>query len=88
MPFLKATLTHTPITAAPWVLVLILCTDVEPQGGPTALLPGSHLIMSRLLAHAPPKSLLVHKMFSLCAAVAASAGPQSIERATGRAGDV
>ena len=68
---------------------------MEEEGGPTALLPGSHLQMARALAAlrpAPQPSseprLTVPNMFGLCAALAAARGCSAPVRATGRAGDV
>ena len=39
---------------APWLIVLVCLTAVEEEGGPTALLPGSHLQMARALAALRP----------------------------------
>ena len=80
---------------APWVVVLVCLTDVEPEGGPTVLVRGSHHAMANVLAALPPSyessgvsALTVPRMFALCAALAAAYGPSRQERAVGRVGDV
>jgi aryl-alcohol dehydrogenase-like predicted oxidoreductase len=79
---------------APWVIVLVLLTDVEPEGGATVLLRGSHHSMARALAALLPTEAPAHHrinvptMFQLCSALAAAHGPKSQCRATGRSGDV
>jgi hypothetical protein len=37
----------------PWLIAVVLLTDVDAEGGPTAIWPRSHHMMARLLALAP-----------------------------------
>jgi hypothetical protein len=39
--------------ATPWLVIVVLLTDVQPDGGPTVLCAASHQLLGRLLAVAP-----------------------------------
>ena len=75
--------------ASPWLIVVVLLTDVTEEGGPTCLCRGTHDLMARLLT-ASPGCLNTNAIYSFCAAAAqfAQLGGVDLVRATGQAGDV
>ena len=85
---------------SPWLILVVLLTDVEDEGGPTVLCKGSHHTMARLLSVGPGclKSYKIYSMLSCVALWARLFGPSSSSdgnenddvtvRATGKVGDV
>ncbi|MDA0991832.1 MAG: phytanoyl-CoA dioxygenase family protein, partial [Verrucomicrobia bacterium] len=76
---------HYVNSAEQALIVLELLTDVEPHGGGTAVIPGSHKMVSRLLRDAGPDGMS-------CQAIGAAARLQAaglpVTEITGSAGDV
>ena len=76
--------------ASPWLVVVVLLTDVDDESGPTVLCPGSHHVMARMLSVCPAR-LSTNAIYSFCAAThtwASRFGRSETLRATGAAGDV
>jgi len=54
---------------APWLIAVVLLTDVSDDGGPTTLCPGTHHTMARLLSVCPPGGLTTSSVYSICSCV-------------------
>ena len=53
----------------PWLIAVVLLTDVSDDGGPTTLCPGTHHTMARLLSVCPPGGLSTSSVYSFCSSV-------------------